>query len=45
MDIKHGKLFSVVDIGKERLVRLQNVLPCYRNIQKEGAFCGKPPDI
>jgi predicted nucleotidyltransferase len=41
MDIKHGKLFSVVDIDEERFVRLQNVLPFYRNIQKEGVVLWK----
>ena len=41
MDIKHGKLFSVVDIDADRFVRLQNVLPFYRNIQTEGVVLWK----
>lgn len=46
MDIKNGKLFSVVDIDADRFARLQNVVPFYRNIQTEGgAYCGRLPDI
>ena len=35
MDIKHGKLFSVVDMDADRFAKIQNVLPFYRYIQTE----------
>ena len=35
MDIKHGKLFSVVDMDADRFAKIQNVLPFYWYIQTE----------
>lgn len=36
IDRKYGKVFSIVDISREKMEQWGNVLPFYRNIRKEG---------
>ena len=36
MDIRFDKVFSIIDIQEEKLEQWGNVLPFYRNVQKEG---------
>jgi len=36
MDLRYDKVFSIMDINKKKMEQWGNVLPFYRNIQKEG---------
>lgn len=36
MDIRFDKVFSIIDIQEEKLEQWGNVLPFYKNVQKEG---------
>lgn len=36
MDLRYDRVFSIVDIHKEKMEQWGNILPFYRNIQKEG---------
>ena len=41
MDLKYGKVFSLINIEKEKMDKWGNVLPFYKNIQKEGIILWK----
>jgi Predicted nucleotidyltransferases len=41
MDLKYNKIFSFIDINKQRMNQWGQVLPFYRNIQKEGIVLWK----
>ena len=41
MDLKYGKVFSIIDIEKEKIDKWGKVLPFYKNIQKEGIVLWK----
>lgn len=36
MDIRYEKIFSIIDIREENMVKWERVLPFYQNIRKEG---------
>lgn len=36
MDIRHERVFSIVDIKEENMKKWERALPFYRNIRKEG---------
>lgn len=36
MDLQYDRVFSIIDIHKEKMEQWGNVIPFYRNIQKEG---------
>lgn len=36
MDLRYDRFFSIVDIRKDKMEQWGNILPFYRNIQKEG---------
>lgn len=41
MDLKYGKIFSIVDIDKSNIEKWGNMLPFYRNIKDEGVVLWK----
>ncbi len=41
LDLKYERLFSVIDIENANMEKWGNVLPFYRNIQKEGIVLWK----
>lgn len=41
MDIRYGRVFSVVDILESNLAKWENTLPFYQNIRKEGIVLWK----
>lgn len=41
LDMKYDKVFSIVDIEKAKMEQWGNVLPFYKNIQKEGIVLWK----
>lgn len=41
MDMKYGRVFSIVDIENAKLDKWGDVLPFYRNIRKEGVVLWK----
>lgn len=40
-DLKHEKVFSSIDIEKEKMEQWGDILPFYKNIQKEGTVLWK----
>lgn len=40
-DMKHEKVFSFIDIEKEKMEKWGDILPLYKNIQKEGIVLWK----
>ncbi len=40
-DMKHEKVFSFIDIEKEKMEQWGDILPFYKNIQKEGIVLWK----
>lgn len=36
MDIRHERVFSIVDIQEENMEKWEKILPFYQNIRKEG---------
>ena len=41
MDLKYDKVFSIIDIEKERMDKYGDILPFYRNICQEGVVLWK----
>lgn len=41
LDMKYDKVFSIVDIEKTKMEQWGNILPFYKNIQKEGIVLWK----
>lgn len=41
MDLRYNKVFSIVDINKQTIEKWGNVVPFYKNIQKEGIVLWK----
>lgn len=41
LDLKYDRVFSIVDIEKEKLDKWGNVLPFYKNVLKEGVVLWK----
>lgn len=41
MDLKHDKLFSVIDIPENKFETWKNVVPFYRNVSREGIVLWK----
>lgn len=41
LDIKYDKVFSIVDIEKQRMDKYGDILPFYRNIRQEGVVLWK----
>ena len=41
LDLKYGKVFSIVDINKSQIDQWGKVLPFYKNIQNEGVILWK----
>lgn len=41
MDIRYDKIFSIIDIKEENMKKRGEVLPFYKNVQKEGVFFGR----
>ena len=41
MDMKYDRVFSIIDIEKEKLNKWGNVLPFYKNIMKDGVVLWK----
>lgn len=41
LDLKYEKVFSIVDIEKERMDKWGDILPFYRNIRQEGVVLWK----
>lgn len=41
MDLKYDKVFSVIDIELEKFKKWSNVIPFYRNVEKEGIVLWK----
>jgi uncharacterized protein len=41
MDLRHDRVFSIVDILKENMDKWGNILPFYQNVQKEGVILWK----
>ena len=40
-DLKHEKVFSSIDIEKEKMEQWGDILPFYKNMQKEGIVLWK----
>ena len=38
MDIRYDKIFSIIDIKEENMKKWGEVLPFYKNVQKEGVI-------
>jgi predicted nucleotidyltransferase len=36
MDLKYDRVFSIIDIEKERFDTWENILPFYKNVSREG---------
>lgn len=36
MDIRHERVFSIVDIQEENMEKWERIFPFYQNIRKEG---------
>ena len=41
MDIRYDKIFSIIDIKEENMKKRGEVLPFYKNVQKEGVILWK----
>ncbi len=41
MDIRHERVFSIVDIEESNMKKWEDVLPFYRNVKKEGIVLWK----
>ena len=41
MDIRYDKIFSIIDIKEENMKKWWEVLPFYKNVQKEGVILWK----
>lgn len=41
MDLKYDKVFSVIDVDNEDYKKWQNVVPFYRNVEREGIVLWK----
>lgn len=41
MDLRYGKVFSIIDIKEENMKKWGKVLPFYKNVQKEGIVLWK----
>ncbi|MCI8287207.1 MAG: nucleotidyltransferase domain-containing protein [Lachnospiraceae bacterium] len=41
MDIRYERVFSIVDIQESNMKKWEDVLPCYRNVKKEGIVLWK----
>lgn len=41
MDIRYDKIFSIIDIKEENMKKWVEVLPFYKNVQKEGVILWK----
>ncbi len=41
MDIRHERVFSIVDIQEENMEKWERILPFYQNIRKEGIVLWK----
>ena len=41
MDIRYDKIFSIIDIKEENMKKWGEVLPFYKNVQKEGVILWK----
>lgn len=41
MDLRYDRIFSIIDIQKERIEKWGRVLPFYKNVQKEGIVLWK----
>ncbi|MGN0354345.1 MAG: nucleotidyltransferase family protein [Muricoprocola sp.] len=41
MDIRYNRVFSIIDIQEENMKKWGNVLPFYKNVQKEGIVLWK----
>ena len=41
MDIRYDKIFSIIDIKEENMKKRVEVLPFYKNVQKEGVILWK----
>ena len=41
MDLKYDRVFSIIDIEKEKLDKWGTVLPFYKNVQEEGVVLWK----
>lgn len=41
LDLRYGRVFSIIDIQEENMEKWRNVLPFYQNIQKEGIILWK----
>ena len=41
LDLKYDKVFSIIDIEKERMDKYGDILPFYRNIRQEGVVLWK----
>ena len=41
LDLKYGKVFSIVDINKSKIDQWGAILPFYKNIQNEGVVLWK----
>lgn len=41
LDMKYGRVFSIIDIEQSNMEKWGNILPFYRNIQKEGIVLWK----
>ncbi len=41
MDLRYDRIFSIVDIDKEKMRQWGDILPFYRNIQREGIVLWK----
>lgn len=41
LDMKYERVFSIIDIEKQKMERWGNVLTFYKNIQKEGIVLWK----
>ncbi len=36
MDLRHDRVFSIIDIQEEKIRKWGDILPFYKNVQKEG---------
>ena len=41
IDIRYDKIFSIIDIKEENMKKWGEVLPFYKNVQKEGVILWK----
>ena len=41
MDLKYDKVFSVIDVDNENYKKWHNIIPFYRNVEKEGIVLWK----